>query len=201
MLVLSSPSGAGKSTLARKLLDADGNIAMSVSLTTRPMRPGEVDGKDYFFVSKSEFARMRDDGALLEWAEVFDNWYATPSKMVDDALDSGNDVLFDIDWQGTQQLAQARPQDLVRVFILPPSADALRQRLISRAQDTASVVAKRMAEAADEISHWPEYDYVIINDDLERAHHGLISILHAERLKRTRRTGLTVFTRELIENL
>ena len=144
---------------------------------------------------------MRDDGALLEWAEVFDNWYATPSKMVDDALETGADVLFDIDWQGTQQLAQARPQDLVRVFILPPSADTLRQRLITRAQDTASVVAKRMAEAADEISHWPEYDYVIINDDLERAHQGLLSILHAERLKRTRRTGLTGFTRNLIDKL
>ncbi len=201
MLVLSSPSGAGKSTLARKILAADSNIAMSVSLTTRPPRPGEVEGRDYFFVSKEKFAEMRDDGALLEWAEVFDNWYATPSKMVDDALETGADVLFDIDWQGTQQLAQARPQDLVRVFILPPSADTLRQRLITRAQDTASVVAKRMAEAADEISHWPEYDYVIINDDLERAHQGLLSILHAERLKRTRRTGLTGFTRNLIDKL
>ncbi|MGI9484016.1 MAG: guanylate kinase [Hyphomicrobiales bacterium] len=201
MLVLSSPSGAGKSTLARKLMEADGKVKMSVSLTTRNPRPGEVEGKDYFFVSKDKFATMRDEGELLEYAEVFGNWYATPRAMVDDSLEAGEDVLFDIDWQGTQQLAQARPQDLVRVFILPPSAETLRQRLITRAQDSASVVAKRMAEAADEISHWAEYDYVIINDDLERAHEGLLSILHAERLKRARRTGLSDFTRNLIEDL
>ncbi|MGI9374317.1 MAG: guanylate kinase [Hyphomicrobiales bacterium] len=201
MLVLSSPSGAGKSTLARKLMAGDGKISMSVSLTTRPPRPGEVDGEDYYFVTKEKFASMRENGELLEWAEVFGNWYATPRAKVEALLDKGEDVLFDIDWQGTQQLAQAKPQDLVRIFILPPSADSLRQRLISRNQDSASVVAKRMAEAADEISHWAEYDYVLINDDLERAHQGLLSILHAERLKRTRRVGLTAFTRNLIEDL
>ena len=201
MLVLSSPSGAGKSTLARMLLDADGNISMSVSVTTRAPRPGEVDGRDYFFVTKAKFAAMRDNDELLEWAEVFGNWYATPRARVEALLDAGEDVLFDIDWQGTQQISQARPEDLVRVFILPPSADSLRQRLIARAQDSSSVVAKRMAEASDEISHWPEYDYVIINDDLERAHKGLVSILHAERLKRARRIGLTTFTRNLIDDL
>lgn len=201
MLVLSSPSGAGKSTLARMLLEAEPNIKMSVSATTRAPRPGEVDGQHYFFVSKDRFAEMRNGGELLEWAEVFGNWYATPRAPVETALAEGRDVLFDIDWQGTQQLSQAMSEDLVRVFILPPSAEALRTRLISRAQDSASVVAKRMAEAGGEISHWAEYDYVIINDDLERAHQGLLSILHAERLKRKRRIGLTAFTRQLSDNL
>ena len=158
LLVMSSPSGAGKTTLSRKLLAADRNITMSISVTTRPPRPGETDGKDYYFISKDRFGQMRDRKELLEWAEVFGNYYGTPRKPVDEALAKGRDVLFDIDWQGTQQLAQAMEDDLVRVFILPPSSDELQNRLINRAQDSATVVAKRMAEASREISHWPEYD-------------------------------------------
>jgi guanylate kinase len=201
LLVMSSPSGAGKTTLSRKLLAADPLITMSVSVTTRPPRPGEVDGRDYHFISKQEFATRRDAGALLEWAEVFGNFYGTPKKPVEDALDRGRDVLFDIDWQGTQQLAQSMQNDLVRVFILPPSARELQDRLVKRAQDSASVVAKRMAEASREISHWPEYDYVIVNDDIEDAHHQITAILTAERLRRRRRTGLTEFVRELTKGL
>lgn len=201
MLILSSPSGAGKSTLARDLLAKDEAITLSVSVTTRPAREGEVDGKDYHFISQERFAEMRDAGELLEWAEVFGNSYATPRAAVEQALAAGRDVLFDIDWQGTQQLVQAMAEDLVRVFILPPSAEELSQRLINRAQDTSAVVAKRMAEAAKEISHWPEYEYVIINDDLDEAKASLAAILKAERLKRKRRTGLTAFTRQLVEKL
>jgi len=201
LLVMSSPSGAGKTTLSRKLLAADRNITMSVSVTTRAPRPGEIDGKDYRFIAKDEFARLRDNGDLLEWAEVFGNYYGTPKKPVDEALAQGRDVLFDIDWQGTQQLAQAMEDDLVRIFILPPSAEELRERLIRRAQDSAATVAKRMAEASREISHWPEYDYVIVNDDIESAHGQIVSILTAERLRRRRRTGLTNFVRELTKNL
>ena len=201
MLVLSSPSGAGKSTLARDLLAKDEAITLSVSVTTRPPREGEVDGRDYFFISQDKFDEMRDGGELLEWAEVFGNSYATPRAAVEGALAEGQDVLFDIDWQGTQQLASAMADDLVRVFILPPSASALSERLINRAQDSSTVVAKRMAEAAKEISHWPEYEYVIINDDLEEAKASLTAILAAERLKRKRRTGLVAFTRTLVDNL
>ena len=201
LLVMSSPSGAGKTTLSRKLLAADRNITMSVSVTTRRPRPGEIDGSDYHFISKDEFAAMRDAGGLLEWAEVFGNYYGTPRKPVDEALARGRDVLFDIDWQGTQQLAQAMEDDLVRIFILPPSAEDLRVRLIKRAQDTSSIVAKRMAEASREISHWPEYDYVIVNDEVETAHAQIAAILTAERLKRRRRTGLTNFVRELTKSL
>jgi guanylate kinase len=198
---MSSPSGAGKTTLSRRLLAADPNIAMSVSVTTRAQRPGEVDGRDYHFISKDKFARMRDGAELLEWAEVFGNFYGTPKKPVEEALARGRDVLFDIDWQGTQQLAQAMEDDLVRIFILPPSADELRDRLIKRAQDSATVVAKRMAEASREISHWPEYDYVVVNDDIEQADAQIAAILAAERLKRRRRTGLTEFVRELTKKL
>ena len=198
---MSSPSGAGKTTLSRKLLAADTNITMSVSVTTRPPRPGEVDGKDYHFISKNEFARQRDGGELLEWAEVFGNFYGTPRKPVEDALTKGRDVLFDIDWQGTQQLAQAMEDDLVRIFILPPSAEELRDRLIKRAQDSSTVVAKRMAEASREISHWPEYDYVVINDEIEQSHAQITAILTAERLRRRRRTGLTNFVREMTKKL
>ncbi|MCP5080192.1 MAG: guanylate kinase [Alphaproteobacteria bacterium] len=201
MLVLSSPSGAGKSTLARDLLAKDEAITMSVSVTTREPREAEVDGKDYYFISQQQFAKMRDAGELLEWAEVFGNSYATPRGPVEAALAEGRDVLFDIDWQGTQQLVEAMAEDLVRVFILPPSAEELSQRLINRAQDSATVVAKRMAEAANEISHWAEYEYVIINDDLERAKSALAAILTAERLKRKRRTGLSEFTRKLVQKL
>ncbi|MGL4528067.1 MAG: guanylate kinase [Aestuariivirga sp.] len=194
---MSSPSGAGKSTLSRRLLASDRNITMSVSVTTRPPRPGEVNGRDYHFISKEEFARLRDGGQLLEHAEVFGNFYGTPRAPVEEALARGRDVLFDIDWQGTQQLAEAMEGDLVRIFILPPSAEELRERLIRRAQDSASVVAKRMAEASSEISHWPEYDYVIVNENLDLAGQQIAAILTAERLRRRRRTGLAQFVRDL----
>ena len=201
LLVISSPSGAGKTTLSRRLLAEDSNITMSVSVTTRSPRPGETEAKDYHFISREEFGRMRDRGDLLEYAEVFGNSYGTPKRPVAEALQAGRDVLFDIDWQGTQQLAQAMEDDLVRIFILPPTAEELRLRLIRRAQDSATTVAKRMAKAADEISHWAEYDYVIINDDLESAARQLDGILTAERLKRRRRVGLTKFVRDLTKEL
>ena len=201
LLVMSSPSGAGKTTLSRKLLAADKNITLSISVTTRSPRPGEVEAKDYYFISKERFAQMRDRKELLEWAEVFGNYYGTPRKAVEDALAKGRDVLFDIDWQGTQQMAQAMEDDLVRVFILPPSADELQNRLISRAQDSSSIVAKRMAEASREISHWPEYDYVIVNDEIEDSLAQVMAILRAERLKRRRRVGLTEFVRGLTKGL
>jgi guanylate kinase len=201
LLVISSPSGAGKTTLTRRLLDSDPSITMSVSVTTRAPRPGEVDGKDYLFISMEKFNAMRDSGELLEWAEVFGNCYGTPKAPVQASLAVGRDVLFDIDWQGTQQLAQVMPEDLVRIFILPPSAEALQDRLIRRAQDSVVTVAKRMAEAAKEISHWAEYDYVIVNHDLETSDREIRAILEAERLKRKRRTGLTAFVRALSEKL
>jgi guanylate kinase len=201
LLVLSSPSGAGKTTLSRALLASDGNIAMSVSVTTRPPRPGEIEGKDYHFISQRRFAEMRDHGELIEYAEVFGNFYATPRKPVEEALAHGRDMLFDIDWQGTQQLAQAMEDDLVRIFILPPSAEALRERLMKRAQDSPSVIAKRMAEASREISHWPEYDYVIVNRDVAESSAQITAILAAERLRRKRQTGLTEFVRELTKRL
>lgn len=201
LLVLSSPSGAGKTTLSRRVLAADSNVIMSVSVTTRAPRPGEVDGRDYHFISQKEFARLRDGGELLEYAEVFGNFYGTPRRAVVEALQAGRDVLFDIDWQGTQQLAQAMEDDLVRIFVLPPSAEELRDRLIGRAQDSASTVAKRMARAADEISHWPEYDYVIVNDNVDIASAEIEAILRAERLRRRRRTGLTQFVRRLTKSL
>ncbi len=198
---MSSPSGAGKTTLSRQLIAADSNIAMSVSVTTRKPRPGEVDGKDYYFISKEKFERMVAAKELLEWANVFGNLYGTPRAPVEDALAKGRDVLFDIDWQGTQQLAQAMEDDLVRIFILPPNADTLRTRLIGRNQDAAAVIAKRMAEASREISHWPEYDYVIVNEDLAQAHAEVMAILTAERLKRKRQLGLTEFVRALTKDL
>lgn len=198
---MSSPSGAGKTTLSRALLASDHHIRMSVSVTTRPPRPGELDGKDYFFISKERFFEMRDKDELLEWAEVFGNLYGTPRLPVEDALAKGRDVLFDIDWQGTQQLEQAMGDDLVRIFILPPSSDELRDRLVKRAQDSASVVAKRMAEASREMSHWAEYDYVIVNDDVATSSAEIIAILTAERLRRKRRVGLTEFVRGLNKTL
>lgn len=201
LLVMSSPSGAGKTTLSRALLASDHHIRMSVSVTTRPARPGELDGKDYFFISKERFFEMRDQGELLEWAEVFGNLYGTPRLPVEDALAKGRDVLFDIDWQGTQQLQQAMGDDLVRIFILPPSTDELRDRLIKRAQDSSSVVAKRMAEASREMSHWMEYDYIIINDEVATASAEITAVLTAERLRRSRRTGLTEFVRKLNKTL
>lgn len=201
MLVLSSPSGAGKTTLAGRLLEADSGIEMSVSVTTRKPRPGEVEGRDYYFVSESEFRRMRDAGELLEWARVFDNYYGTPRSPVERALAGGRDVLFDIDWQGAQQLNEKAAQDLVRVFILPPSGEVLEQRLRSRAQDAPDSVARRMADAAAEISHWAEYDYVIVNADLEASVAGLRAILAAERLRRERLLGLSDFVREMQKSL
>ncbi|WP_395662110.1 guanylate kinase [Aestuariivirga sp.] len=201
LLVMSSPSGAGKTTLSRRLLAADPMITMSVSVTTRAPRPGEVNGRDYHFITHEEFGRLRDRGDLLEYAEVFGNFYGTPRRPVAEALQAGRDVLFDIDWQGTQQLGAAMQDDLVRIFILPPSAEELRERLIGRAQDSASTVAKRMAKAADEISHWPEYDYVIVNDDIGKASVEIEAILTAERLRRRRQVGLTDFVRGLTKTL
>ena len=201
LLVMPSPSGAGKTTLARALVATDPNISMSVSVTTRPLRAGEIDGKDYFFISKERFAAMRDSGELLEWAEVFGNLYGTPRRPVELALGKGRDVLFDIDWQGTQQLVQAMEDDLVTIFILAPSAEDLRHRLIKRAQDSAAIVAKRMAEASKEISHWPEYDYVIVNDEVAVTGAKIAAILAAERLRRKRQTGLTEFVRRLTTEL
>ena len=201
MFILSSPSGAGKTTIARRLLARDPQITMSVSVTTRAPRPGEVNGRDYHFISHEEFARLRDRGDLLEYAEVFGNFYGTPKQPVIESLQAGRDVLFDIDWQGTQQLGATMEEDLVRIFILPPSAEELRDRLIGRAQDSASTVAKRMAKAADEISHWPEYDYVVVNDDVDVANAEIEAILRAERLKRRRRVGLSDFVRGLTKGL
>ncbi len=197
LLVLSSPSGAGKTTLSRRLLESDGGIGLSISVTTRKPRPGEVDGKDYFFIDEAKFTSMRDSGELLEWAKVFGNFYGTPRAAVEAAIASGQDVLFDIDWQGAQQLAEKMAGDLVRVFILPPSGEVLEQRLRGRAQDPPDVVAKRMAEASAEISHWAEYDYVIVNAEVDDSLTGLTSILTAERLKRDRLLGLSGFVRGL----
>jgi len=197
MIVLSSPSGAGKTTLSKRLLKSDDNITMSISVTTRTPRSGEIDGKDYIFVTQDEFSAMRDQGQLLEWAEVFGNFYGTPRAPVETILSQGGDVLFDIDWQGAQQLMTKLGGDVVRIFILPPSADALGERLKTRAQDGAEVVAQRMQKAAAEISHWAEYDYVLINDDLEQCEKSLTAIIQAERLTRPRQSGLTAFVRDL----
>jgi guanylate kinase len=199
MLVLSSPSGAGKTTISRKLLGLEPNLTMSVSATTRPMRPGEREGIDYHFVEIGAFRSMIERKDFLEHAKVFDNHYGTPKGPVEAALRRGQDVLFDIDWQGTQQVAQAARDDLVSVFILPPSTRELEQRLKSRAQDSAEVVARRMAKAADEMSHWAEYDYIIVNRDIEASVTQVRSILTAERLKRQRQVGLPEFVKGLRE--
>ncbi|NMM44234.1 guanylate kinase [Rhodospirillaceae bacterium KN72] len=197
MLVLSSPSGAGKSTISRAILEDDDNISMSVSVTTRPKRPGEVDGVHYHFIDKTEFDLMVNRGQLLEHAKVFDNYYGTPRAAVMDALVQGKDVLFDIDWQGTQQLAESALDDLVRVFILPPSSHELERRLNTRAQDSQDVIAGRMAKAADEMSHYPEYDWVIVNTDLDQSISDVRAILRSERLKRKRQVGLGEFVKGL----
>ncbi len=197
MLVLSSPSGAGKTTISRRLLARHRDLSMSVSMTTRPPRPGEVDGKDYIFVNPEAFERMVREGAFLEHATVFDNRYGTPRDAVDSALAAGRDVLFDVDWQGTQQLRHNARADLVGVFILPPSHAELERRLTTRAQDTAEVVARRMARATDEMSHWPEYDYVVINDEVETTVARVEAILAAERQRRDRLTGLPAFVATL----
>jgi guanylate kinase len=199
MLVLSSPSGAGKTTISRKLLGLEPNLTMSVSATTRPKRPGETAGVDYHFVDPTEFGLMVNRGELLEHAKVFDNYYGTPKAPVFDALRAGKDVLFDIDWQGTQQVAQNARDDLVSVFILPPSTRELEQRLKARAQDSAEVVAGRMAKAADEMSHWAEYDYIIVNHNIEESVTQVRAILTAERLKRQRQVGLPEFVKGLRE--
>jgi guanylate kinase len=199
MLVLSSPSGAGKTTISRKLLERDGNLSMSISVTTRPRRPGEVDGKDYHFTDAAEFDRLVGAGALLEHAKVFGNYYGTPRAAVESALAEGRDVLFDIDWQGTQQLAEKAREDLVSVFILPPSTRELERRLQSRAQDSAAEVSRRMAKAADEMSHWAEYDYIIVNHDIESSTRRVQAILQAERLRRERQVGLSEFVKSLRE--
>ena len=183
MLVLSSPSGAGKTTLSRRILESDAGIVMSVSATTRAKRSNEVEGRDYVFVSPEEFERMVRNGEFLEYASVFDHQYGTPKKPVMAALAAGRDVLFDIDWQGTQQLKERAREDLVSVFVLPPSHQELERRLKTRAQDSEEIVAARMAKAASEISHWPEYDYVVVNDDVERAHAKVLAILEAERAR------------------
>jgi len=197
MFVLSSPSGAGKTTISRKLLEADPQIRMSVSATTRPMRPGEVDGRDYHFIARADFDRMVAQDQFLEWAEVFGNCYGTPRAQIAQGLETGQDYLFDIDWQGTQQLSERMAGDLVRVFVLPPSGPVLEERLRRRAQDSDEVVALRMAQASGEISHWAEYDYVIVNHDLAESSRALKSILAAERLRRDRMSGLSAFVRGL----
>jgi guanylate kinase len=199
MLVVSSPSGAGKTTLSRLLLQNDARISLSVSVTTRPKRANEVDGKDYVFVSGARFDEMVKQGAFLEHATVFGNRYGTQKAAVEKMLAEGRDVLFDIDWQGAQQLAQKARDDLVRVFILPPSRDELERRLRGRAEDPPEAVARRMAEANNEISRWSEYDYVIVNDDIEKAEAQLEAIVAAERLNRQRQTGLVEFVRRLTQ--
>ena len=197
MLVLSSPSGAGKTTIARRLLASEPNLVMSVSATTRQPRSGEIDGSDYYFTDKIEFNLMVNRGEMLEHAKVFDHYYGTPAKAVNDALQVGRDVLFDIDWQGTQQLAQNARDDLVSVFVLPPTTAELERRLRARAQDPEEIVASRMAQASDEMSHWAEYDYIIINDEVDTSVSNVQAILRAERLRRERRTGLVDFVKRL----
>jgi guanylate kinase len=201
MFVLSSPSGAGKTTLSRMLVAETPALQMSVSATTRPMRPGEVDGRDYFFVDKPKFEAMVKRDELLEWATVFDNRYGTPRAPVEAALSAGQDVLFDIDWQGTQQLRSRSPSDVVSVFILPPSVQALEQRLHTRAQDSDEVIRGRMKKAGDEMSHFDAYDYIVVNDNIGIAFEAVKSILRAEQLKRERQIGLSGFVRALQRQL
>lgn len=198
LLVLSSPSGAGKTTITRRLVELEGEgLEISVSHTTRPKRPDEIDGRDYHFVDQPGFARLRERGAFLECAEVFGHWYGTARDAVEIALNAGRDVVFDIDWQGSQQLAEAMKDDLVHIFILPPSLEALEQRLKRRAQDSAAVVAQRMSRAGDEMRHYDEYDYVVVNTALEQAVADVQAILRAERLRRDRLSGLNGFVRGL----
>ncbi len=200
MLVLSSPSGAGKSTLSRMLL-GDAGVELSISVTTRAKRPGEVDGKHYHFIDRRRFDEMVRSGDLLEWAEVFGNFYGTPRAPVEKALAAGRDMLFDLDWQGTQQMRERAGKDLVSVFVLPPSVPELERRLKSRAQDSDAVIHGRMERASDEMSHWAEYDYVVINHDLNQAFGDVRAILAAERLKRERQIGLSAFVRSLQSEL
>ena len=198
MFILSSPSGAGKTTIARRLLAEEGSeLRMSVSVTTRPMRPGEVEGQDYFFVGRDTFDALVEDDSFFEWAEVFGHCYGTPKAEIREQLKRGEDFLFDIDWQGTQQLYQRAQGDVVRVFLLPPSIEELEQRLRSRGTDSDEVIRGRMERARAEISHWDAYDYVVINDDIETCFAKVKMILEAERMRRLRQTGLIDFVREL----
>jgi guanylate kinase len=199
LFVLSSPSGAGKTTVSRMLLEADLHIRMSVSVTTRTMRPGEVDGTDYHFMDNARFEHMAGGGEFLEWAEVFGNHYGTPQAEISAGLEEGQDFLFDIDWQGAQQLSQRMRDDVVRVFLLPPSLAELRSRLTGRGTDSAEVIDARMARAQSEISHWDGYDYVVINDDIDACFQMVRQILDAERQRRTRQTGLIGFVSELMK--
>ena len=201
MLVLSSPSGAGKTTISRALLDRDDKISLSISATTRPKRPGEISGRDYQFVDLAAFNLMVNRQELLEHAKVFGHYYGTPRAPVEAALNDGRDVMFDIDWQGTQQLAQSARDDLVSVFILPPSMEELERRIRSRAQDTEEVVLTRMGKASDEMSHWAEYDYIIVNRDFDESVRNVEAILTTERLRRTRQVGLTDFVKRLRDGL
>lgn len=198
MFVLSSPSGAGKTTIAHRLLEDDLQIAMSISVTTRPIRPGETDGLDYRFTDRAGFEEMIEAGEFLEWAEVFGHLYGTPKAQIKAGLKEGQDFLFDIDWQGTQQLYQRMETDVVRVFLLPPSIEALEQRLRSRGTDSDEVIRDRMARSRAEISHWDGYDYVVVNDDMDACFEQVHGILCAERLRRARQTGLVDFTRDLM---
>jgi guanylate kinase len=198
LLVLSSPSGAGKTTIARRLIAADPGLTLSVSVTTRPPRQGEIDGRDYLFINPERFSEMMAQGEFLEHAIVFGHSYGTPRSPIEEALAAGRDVVADVDWQGAQQLAKKLSSDLVAVFVLPPSLDALRTRLLARAQDSASVVSARMAKSAEETSHWSEYDYVIVNHDIEESIAEAQAIVTAERLRRTRQIGLADFVRDLL---
>jgi guanylate kinase len=201
MLVLSSPSGAGKTTLTRNLLEQEENVALSVSVTTRPRRPSEIDGVHYHFKTKQQFEGMRDSGQLLESAEVHGNYYGTPREPVEKALSAGRDVLFDIDWQGTQQLYAKMRDDVVSVFVLPPSADELKMRLERRAEDSESIIAERLRNAAEEFRHWNEYDYILVNRDLDKSFTRLRSVLTAERLKRVKMSNLEKFVEKLLSDL
>ena len=198
LIVLSSPSGAGKTTISRLLLDADPGIAMSVSATTRPMRPGEKDGRDYHFVDGAEFERMVEAHEFAEYATVFNHRYGTPAAPVRAAIEAGRDILFDIDWQGTQQLKQMMREDLISIFLLPPSMGELERRLVARGTDSDGVIAERMRRADGEISHWKEYDYVLVNHDMDRCLGEVRAIVAGERLKAQRQLGLTDFVRGLI---
>jgi guanylate kinase len=201
MLVLSSPSGAGKTTLTRNLLEQEENVALSVSVTTRARRPSEIEGVHYFFRNKQQFEGMRDSGQLLEWAEVHGNYYGTPREPVEKALSAGRDVMFDIDWQGTQQLYEKMSNDVVSVFVLPPSANELKMRLERRAEDSETIIAERLRNAAEEFRHWNEYDYILVNRDLDKSFTRLRSILTAERLKRVKMPNLEKFVDKLLADL
>ena len=201
MLILSSPSGAGKTTIARALLESEANLSMSVSATTRPIRPGEVEGRDYYFIGPADFAQLVEEDAFLEWAEVFGNRYGTPRAAIGEGLANGRDFLFDVDWQGAQQLSQRAGEDVVSVFLLPPSIADLEHRLRARGTDSDAVIAARMARATEEISHWDGYDYVVVNRQIDECFAAVSTILHAERQRRERQTGLVDFTRGLMHPL